>query len=85
VQYRYVLITDGQAPIPNELRRNIDMPTGPATRASLFNNGLWLELPPFNVNADVAQEYTLEDGFPRGENLRTLLIDNTRLPKVSNS
>jgi hypothetical protein len=74
--YRYVLITDGQSPIPSARRRNLDKQTGRSTRGSLFNNGLWLELPPFNLPADVVLEYPIKDGEPPGEILRTLLIEN---------
>lgn len=74
--FRYVLITDGQAPIPGARRRNLDKQTGRSTRGSLFNNGLWLELPPFSLPVDVMLEYAVEDGEPPGEILRTLLVKN---------
>lgn len=74
--YRHVLITDGQAPIAGDRRRNFDKPTGRSTRASLFDNGLWLELPPFALPARVVLEYAIADGQPPGEILRTLLIDS---------
>jgi SAM-dependent methyltransferase len=74
--YRWVLVTDGQAPIPPERRRNIDKQTDHTTRASLFANGLWLELAPFEQTLSVVLESENPFGDPPGEILRTVLIEN---------
>ena len=75
-KFSYVLITDGQTPIPASQRRNFDMPTSPATRGELYNNGLWLELPPFNVEASEVLSYPIKSDIPYSRVLRTLLIEN---------
>ncbi len=74
--FRYVLITDGQAPIVPERRRNLNKPTGNHTRTGLFGNGLWLELPPFLLHAKVVLDYTVTDTIRGDELMRTLLVVN---------
>jgi hypothetical protein len=69
-QYRYVLITDGQADIDPSERRNINKRTDKYTRRDYYNNGFYLELPPFNLDLKVVQEYQL----PSGELVRTVLL-----------
>lgn len=71
-QYRYVLVTDGQADIPPAERRNIDKPTDNFTRRDYYNNGFYLELPPFNLDLKVVNEYRL----PSGELIRTVLLEH---------
>ncbi len=68
-QYRYALITDGQADISRNQRQNIDKPTDKYTRRDHYNNGLYLELPPFNLDVTVVCEYQI----PSGEIIRTVL------------
>lgn len=75
-QYRYVLITDGQADIPPTERRNIDKPTGKYTPRDLFGNGFYLELEPFLVDLKVVQEYRI----PTGELIRTVLLHHPAAP-----
>ncbi|WP_055494455.1 class I SAM-dependent methyltransferase [Streptomyces sp. TP-A0356] len=75
-RYRYVLITDGQADIPADQRRNIDKPTGKYTPRDLYGNGFYLELEPFNVSLDVVQEYRI----PSGELIRTVLLEHPEAP-----
>lgn len=75
-QYRYVLITDGQADIPTGERRNIDKLTGKYTPRDLHGNGFYLELEPFNVDLEVVQEYQI----PSGELIRTVLIEHPHAP-----
>lgn len=75
-QYKFVLITDGQADIPEDRRRNLDMPAGHSTRALLYGNGLWLELAPFNLNISTALQYIIPIGDSSGEVLRTVLLSN---------
>jgi SAM-dependent methyltransferase len=70
-KYRYALITDGQAAIAPAERRNIDKPTGKYTPRDYYDNGFYLELPPFNLNLEVVCEYQI----PSGEILRTVLIE----------
>jgi len=72
-RYRYVLITDGQPPIPPDQRRNIDKPTDKYTPQDWHGSGSWLELPPFDLDLEVVCEYP----FPSGEISRTVLIENT--------
>lgn len=72
-QYRYVLITDGQADIHPSERRNIDKKTDKYTRRDYYNNGFYLELPPFNLDVKVVCEYKI----PSGEIIRTMLLDNS--------
>lgn len=69
--YRWVLVTDGQADIPNYERRNIDKPTGKYTPRDLFGNGFYLELPPFDLELEVV----LETLLPSGEIMRTVLLE----------
>ena len=76
-QYSYVLITDGQADIPLSERKNIDKKTDKYTRRDYFNNGFYLELPPFNLDVEVVCEYQL----PSNELIRTVLLDNTKKKK----
>ena len=76
-QFDFVLITDGQAGTPPFRRRNIDKLTGISTRCIDYNNGLYLELPPFNIDVEVVLEYAIDDSQPPGEILRTVLIDNS--------
>jgi hypothetical protein len=71
-QYKYVLITDGQANIPVAERKNIDKKTDKFTRGDYYNNGFYLELPPFNLNLTVLQEYEL----PSTEIIRTVLLQH---------
>ena len=71
-QYRYVLITDGQADIKPSGRKNIDKETDKYTRRDYYNNGFYLELPPFDLNVSVVSEYPL----PSGELIRTVLLEN---------
>jgi hypothetical protein len=86
-QYRYVLITDGQADIPESERRNIDKKTDKYTRRDYYNNCFYLELPPFNLSLTVVSEYKIpawewlkhrdEEGVtPTYEILRTVLIEH---------
>ncbi len=72
-RYRYVLITDGQADIAPHERRNMDKPTDKYTRRDYYNNGCYLELPPFNLDVSVVCQYRI----PSGELIRTVLLDNT--------
>lgn len=71
-QYRYVLITDGQADIEPSARRNINKQTDKYTRRDYYNNGFYLELPPFNLDLKVVHEYLL----PSGELVRTVLLEH---------
>lgn len=71
-QYRYVIVTDGQADIPIGERANIDKPTGKYTPRDLFGNGFYLELPPFNLDLQVVCEYQI----PSGEIIRTVLVEH---------
>ena len=71
-QYRYVLITDGQANIPVSSRLNKDKKTDKYTRGNYYNNGLYLEQPPFNLDLNVVHEYQL----PSGELIRTVLLEH---------
>ena len=73
-QYRYVLITDGQADIPLSERRNINKKTDKYTRRDYYNNGFYLELPPFNLDLTVVHEHKL----PSGELVRTVLLEHDR-------
>ena len=71
-QYRYVLITDGQADIPVSERRNINKKTDKYTRRDYYNNGFYLELPPFNLDLKVVYGHQL----PSGELVRTVLLEH---------
>ena len=73
-QYCYVLITDGQADIDPSERRNINKKTDKYTPRDYYNNGFYLELPPFNLDLTVVQEYQL----PSGELVRTVLLEHNR-------
>lgn len=70
-QYRYALITDGQQDLEPHLRKNLDKPTDKYTRRDYYDNGFYLELPPFELDLDVVCEYRI----PSGEILRTVLLD----------
>jgi SAM-dependent methyltransferase len=72
-KYRYVIATDGQPHIPEEARRNIDKKTDKYTRHDYYNNGFYLELPPYNLNIEVLLEHQL----PSGEIMRTVLLNLT--------
>jgi hypothetical protein len=71
-QYRYVLITDGQADIDASGRRNINKRTDKYTRRDYYNNGFYLELPPFNLDLKVVNQHQL----PSGELVRTVLLEH---------
>ncbi|MBC2714983.1 MAG: class I SAM-dependent methyltransferase [Desulfobacteraceae bacterium] len=71
-QFRYVLITDGQADVNPRVRKNIDKKTDKYTRRDYFNNGFYLELPPFELDLTVVCEYQI----PSGEIIRTVLLEN---------
>ena len=71
-QYRYVLITDGQADIDPSARRNINKRTDKYTRRDYYNNGFYLELPPFNLDLTVVNQHQL----PSGELVRTVLLEH---------
>jgi len=71
-QYRYVLITDGQADIDLSERMNIDKRTDKYTRRDYYNNCFYLELPPFQLDVTVVCEYQI----PSGEIIRTVLWEN---------
>jgi len=71
-RYRYVLITDGQPNIPPAERQNIDKKTDKYTRGDYYNNGFYLELPPFNLDVKVVHEYEL----PSTELIRTVLLEH---------
>ena len=73
-KYPNVLITDGQPDLPVEARRNFDKATDKYTRHDYYDNGFYLELPPFNLDIEVLLEHRL----PSGEIMRTILLDNTR-------
>ncbi len=73
-QYRYVLITDGQADIDPSARRNIDKKTDKYTRRDYYNNGFYLELPPFELDLTVVCEYRI----PSGEIIRTVLLESLK-------
>jgi SAM-dependent methyltransferase len=73
-KYQFVLITDGQPDIPKEARRNIDKKTDKYTRQDYYNNGFYLELPPYNLDI----ETLLEHRMPSGEIMRTVLLDRTK-------
>jgi hypothetical protein len=70
-KYQFVLITDGQPDIPKEARRNIDKKTDKYTRQDYYNNGFYLELPPYNLDIEILLEHKL----PSGEIMRTVLLD----------
>ena len=72
-KYRYVIATDGQPHIPEEARQNIDKKTDKYTRHDYYNNGFYLELPPYNLNLEVLLEHPL----PSGEIMRTVLLNLT--------
>jgi SAM-dependent methyltransferase len=74
-KYSYVLITDGQADIPLSARKNIDKKTDKYTRRDYYNQGFYLELPPFELNVDIVCEYQI----PSNEIIRTVLL----MPKNS--
>jgi SAM-dependent methyltransferase len=71
-KYRYVLVTDGQADIEPSAHCNINKKTDKYTRRDYYNNGFYLELPPFNLNLKVVHEYAL----PSGELVRTVLLEH---------
>lgn len=73
-KYPYVLITDGQADLPREQRRNVDQPTGKYTPRDLHGAGFYLELPPFELPVEVVSEYAL----PSGEIIRTVLLRESK-------
>lgn len=72
-KYPFVLVTDGQPDIPSDARRNIDKKTDKYTRHDYYNNGFYLELPPYNLNVEVLLEHKLSSG----EIMRTLLLDHS--------
>jgi SAM-dependent methyltransferase len=71
-RYRYVLITDGQPDTMPAERRNIDKPTDKYTPRDWNGNGLWLELPPFDLDLTTVHEYRMPDG----EIARTILLEH---------
>ncbi len=75
-QYRYALITDGQADINPSERMNLDKQTDKYTRRDYYNNGFYLELPPFELDLSVVCEYKI----PSGEIIRTVLLDPPPAP-----
>lgn len=79
-RYHYVLITDGQPDVPEQLRRNYDKATSAYTR-SYHNRGLYLELSPFNLNVSVVCQYQIPEGYSiSGEIIRTILLENRPNP-----
>lgn len=72
-RYQYVIATDGQPDIPKGDRRNIDKMTDRYTRQNYYNNGFYLELPPYNMSLEILLEHQL----PSGEIMRTVLLDSS--------
>lgn len=73
-KFKYVLITDG-LPISTPGLKNIDKPTDYNNRWNdLYNSGLYLESPPFNISAKVVLDYLDRRKI---EKFRTLLIDKS--------
>jgi SAM-dependent methyltransferase len=72
-KYKFVLITDG-LPIEIPVIKNADKPTDYNNRFNeLYGSGLYLELPPFNLCAEVVLSYLSRN---EKEIFRTLLIRN---------
>ncbi|MEM9304570.1 MAG: class I SAM-dependent methyltransferase [Pseudomonadota bacterium] len=72
-QYRYVLVTDGLPPVEPEAK-NVDKPTDQDNRWNeRYGSGLYLEAPPFGVEAQIVLEYPCSSGL---ETYRTLLMEN---------